>query len=249
MLRRDGFVVRIKIKDETGKVVGETDAVSYKGLLSLAHEEGLRSVKTELVEMPSEDNGKTAVVRAVVHTRRGVFTGIGDANPGNVNRRIAPHVIRMAETRAVARALRAAVNIGEVAIEELGDDFAIDATVPAESRPDPQRGNGARRAERESDARQTPEPFRGRDEHPTEAEPGDRRAMSEMQRKYLFRLAFDLGETRESARDRVLKALGVERFEHATRVEASRAIEALSREANAKKGNGKGNGAEARHVS
>lgn len=39
-----------------------------------------------------------------------------------MNRRIAPHVIRMAETRAVARAFRMAVNIGAVAVEELLDD-------------------------------------------------------------------------------------------------------------------------------
>ena len=246
MQRKDGFVVRIKLKDENGKVVGEVDAISYKGLLSLAHEEGLRSVRTELTQVPGEENRRTAVVRAVVRTRRGRFTGIGDANPANVNRRIAPHVIRMAETRAVARALRVAVNIGEVAIEELCDDFSIETAPKDESREEPRRQSESREEER---APQRPEPFRGRDDHPTDAEPNDRRAMSEMQRKYLFRLAFDLGESRETARDRVLKALGVDRFEHATRVDASRAIEALTREGNGRKGNGKGNGAEAHHAS
>ncbi len=248
MQRRDGFVVKIKVKDETGKVVGETEAVSFKGLLSLAHDEGLRSVRTELVELPSEENGKTAVVRATVRTNRGRFTGIGDANPGNVNRRIAPHAIRMAETRAVARALRLAVNIGEVAIEELADDFAVGSVAAALDRPEPRRGNGERTARDAEDSR-VPEPFRGRDDRPTEAAPDDRRAMTEAQRKLLFRLAFDLGENRDSARDRVLSALAVERFEHATRVDASHAIETLAKAANAKKGNGKGNGAEAHHAS
>jgi hypothetical protein len=243
MQRKDGFIVRLKIKDENGNVVGETDAIAYKGLLSVGHDEGLKSVRTEIVQIPSEDNAKTAIVCATVRTRRGVFTGIGDANPGNVNRRIAPHIVRMAETRAVARALRLAVNIGEVAIEELGgEDFSIEgASTP--------RPNGS---DRESstprsggNGKSAPEPYRGRDNHPTEAAPDDRRAMSDMQKKYLYRLAYDLGETRDTARDRVLKALGVERLEYATRVDASRAIDALNAELATKKNGKRGNGAEA----
>ena len=102
MQRKDGLVVRIQIKDEQGRVVGETDAVTFKGLLSLAHEDGLKSVRTKIVQLPTEENGRTAVVQARVRTGRGSFTGTGDANPGNVYRRIAPHLIRMAETRATA---------------------------------------------------------------------------------------------------------------------------------------------------
>jgi len=246
MQRKDGFIVRIKIKDEHGNVVGETDAIAYKGLLSVAHDEGLKSVKTELAQVPSEENGRTAIVRATVRTRRGVFTGIGDANPGNVNRRIVPHLIRMAETRAVARALRVAVNIGEVAIEELGDDFAIEPgsarppNAPDGEQPPARRDNGSNGG----NGKRAPEPYRGRDDRPTEAAPDDRRAMSDMQKKYLFRLAYDLGATRDTARDRVLKALHVERLEYATRVDASRAISDLNRELDGTKPK-RGNGAEA----
>ncbi len=57
----------------------------------------------------------------------GRFTGIGDASPDNVGRTIAPHIIRMAETRAKARALRDAVNIGVTALEELGEDVEEDS--------------------------------------------------------------------------------------------------------------------------
>ena len=246
MQRKEGFIIRIKIKDEHGNVVGETDAIAYKGLLSVAHDEGLKSVKTEIVQIPADDNAKTAIVRATVRTRRGVFTGIGDANPGNVNRRIIPHLIRMAETRAVARALRVAVNIGEVAIEELGDDFSIEAGSARQpngadrEQPPAANGNGSNGG----NGKRAPEPFRGRDNHPTDAAPDDRRAMSDMQRKYIFRLAYDLGESRETARDRVLKVLGVERLEYATRVDASRAITALNAELDGKKPK-RGNGAEA----
>jgi hypothetical protein len=255
MQRKDGLVVRIQIKDEQGRVVGETDAVTFKGLLSLAHEDGLKSVRTKIVQLPTEENGRTAVVQARVRTGRGSFTGTGDANPGNVNRRIAPHVIRMAETRATARALRLAVNIGEVSIEELADDVAVADTAPRERRPAapsaPERGDAweSTTAPSECAGNGRPERFRGRDARPTEAEQSDRRAMSEEQKKLLFRLAFELGETRESAGPRVLKALGVERFEWATRPDASRAIDALKRELTAKKSNGHGTNGEASHAS
>ena len=80
--------------------------------------------------MPASGNGEVAIVNAVVRTDDGKFGGIGDASPENVNRAIAPHLIRMAETRAKARALRDAINVGVTAFEELGgpsEDEAVEA--------------------------------------------------------------------------------------------------------------------------
>ena len=102
--------------------------VLYAGLLEEAHERGLRSIETELIQVPGVENGDVAIARAVVRTEDGKFSGIGDASPANVNRAIAPHVIRMAETRAKARALRDAINVGVTAFEELGGDD--EAAVP-----------------------------------------------------------------------------------------------------------------------
>lgn len=248
MQRKEGFIVTIKIKDETGRVVGETEAITYKGLLALAHEDGLRFVRSKLVQIPDETNGRTAVVTAVVGTRRGVFAGVGDASPANVNRRIAPHIIRMAETRAVARALRIAVNVGEVALEELGEDVQVE--VAAEPHPPraPEPRDHPRAAPQAASPAPQPERFRGRDPSPTEAAPSDRRAMSEDQKRLLFRLAYESGESRDTAVDRVLAALKVDRFEYATRADASRAIDELKRQSAAKKGNGAGNHGEASHA-
>ncbi len=99
-------------------------AVLYAGLLELAHDQGLCRITTSLLQKPSDDNGNTAICYAEVETSTGTYTGIGDANPGNVARPMVPAIIRMAETRAKARALRDAVNVGVVALEELADDDA-----------------------------------------------------------------------------------------------------------------------------
>jgi len=102
--------------------------VLYQGLLDEAHARGLRGIDTELVQVPTAENGNVALVKAVVEMEAAegsegsrTFSGIGDASPDNVGRNIVPHIIRMAETRAKARALRDAVNVGATALEELSD--------------------------------------------------------------------------------------------------------------------------------
>jgi hypothetical protein len=125
--------------------------VLFAGLLDEAHSRGLRGIDTELVQVPDESNGHVAIVKATAEmedNRR--FSGIGDASPENVGRNIVPHLIRMAETRAKARALRDAVNVGATALEELSDG---DDAPPAEgfgaarSRPTPIRDQKSRAEE------------------------------------------------------------------------------------------------------
>lgn len=97
--------------------------VLYAGLLDLAHENGLKSIITTLVQAPTEANNRVAICAATACMDDDrVFTGIGDAAPNNVAPAMQTCLLRMAETRAKSRALRDAVNIGVAAMEELGPD-------------------------------------------------------------------------------------------------------------------------------
>lgn len=96
--------------------------VLFAGLISEGHDRGLKSIDTELGQVPSEENGKVAIVKARVEMEDGrTFTGIGDASPENIGRGGGKRLIAQAETRAKARALRDALNVGATALEELSD--------------------------------------------------------------------------------------------------------------------------------
>ncbi len=99
--------------------------VTYKQLLSLAHERGLTSISTDLIQMPTAENQYTAYFRATVTLEMDgltkVFSAYADASPANTKAAMHTCLPRLAETRAKARCLRDAVNIGEVAAEELPD--------------------------------------------------------------------------------------------------------------------------------
>lgn len=113
--------------------------VLYAGLLDEAHGRGLKSIRTELLQVPMDQNGHQAVVLATVETEAGTYTGLGDAAPNNVAPPMRTCLIRMAETRAKARALRDAVNVAAVAFEELPpDDDEIEHDAPV-NRPTPLR--------------------------------------------------------------------------------------------------------------
>ncbi|WP_053057870.1 hypothetical protein [Rubrobacter aplysinae] len=102
--------------------------VLFAGLLNEAHSRGLVGIDTELIQVPEDSNGQVAIVKATVQIEENpgsgelkTYSGIGDASPQNVSRNIVPHLIRMSETRAKARALRDAVNVSAAALEEVVD--------------------------------------------------------------------------------------------------------------------------------
>ncbi len=117
--------------------------VLYAGLLDQAHSEGLRRINTLLIQAPDENNALTAIASAEVETTKGTFSGIGDASPANVTQPMVACLIRMAETRAKARALRDAINVGTCSLEELGEDAATDQP----EQPKPTRRPAPRQAE------------------------------------------------------------------------------------------------------
>jgi hypothetical protein len=95
------------------------DFVLYEGLLDEFHKNGGKSIETELVQTMLNDQA-FFIFKATVSGTRGTFMGYGDACKGNVGGMVAPHMLRMAETRAKARALRDYNNIGVCSLEELG---------------------------------------------------------------------------------------------------------------------------------
>ena len=123
--------------------------VSYAGLLDLLHQrsKGFFSIDTLVVQLPTEENGRTAVCTARVRVfddqNLDVVTletsGIGDADPGNCTPAMRGHLLRLAETRAKARALRDAVNVGMAALEELGPDEPVVAPAPPAASPPVER--------------------------------------------------------------------------------------------------------------
>lgn len=90
-------------------------------LLNEAHilYKGNFSVKTKLVEYDKET--KFALFMAQVQVGDNVFTGYGDSSKDNTGAMVQSAYIRMAETRAIVRALRFATNIAETGIEEMHD--------------------------------------------------------------------------------------------------------------------------------
>jgi hypothetical protein len=82
----------------------------------MAHAQGLTSLQAELLTVTPE----MATARATATFADGrTFTEAADATPDNVSAQVRKHFARCALTRAKSRALRDALNIAMVALEEL----------------------------------------------------------------------------------------------------------------------------------
>lgn len=98
------------------------DFITFPGLLAEAHAQGLVGIETELINSSLDNPVMKAKVTLKEDGAQGgykVFTGYGDANANNVAKKVAGALIRMAETRAIARALRFGCNIDMAALEEI----------------------------------------------------------------------------------------------------------------------------------
>ena len=96
--------------------------VTHAGLLRVALRHRCCGIRTVLQEPQSDAIAGRWVFKATVYksaTSRG-FVGYGDADPSNVSTMVRGAELRIAETRAVNRALRKAYGIGLCSVEELG---------------------------------------------------------------------------------------------------------------------------------
>lgn len=195
------FIVNLKGKD----------FVTYEGLLDLAHQEGLVSMDVELLQIPSKENGDTAIAKAIAKTKDRTFIDIGDADPSSVNGMIRPHIIRMASTRAKARALRDLTNVGMTAVEELGDD--------EEDKPSNRSSNNT-----QSNTRQAKASNVDKDKQAIV----DNSLASDKQLNYIYKLAKQKNYSPESMASYIKEAYGKDSSKALTKKEASELIEMLN---------------------
>ncbi len=102
------------------------DYKTYKQILAEAHKKGLKRIETKILQYPSTENGGHCIVQALVIFKDGMeCSDVGYASPKNVNKMIAPHLVRMASTRSKGRALRDALNYGDPIKEEFDKDGLV----------------------------------------------------------------------------------------------------------------------------
>jgi hypothetical protein len=96
--------------------------VTHAGLLRIAQRNRCSGMRTAVDKGLSDPASSRWVFRATVYKspRSRGFVGYGDADPSNVSSLVHGAEMRVAETRAVNRALRKAYGIGLCSVEELG---------------------------------------------------------------------------------------------------------------------------------
>jgi hypothetical protein len=96
--------------------------VTHAGLLQIAARRRCLGIRTAIQEKFCYPADNRWVFKAIIHKSKSSkgFVGYGDADPSNVSPLVRGAEMRVAETRAVNRALRKAYGIGLCSVEELG---------------------------------------------------------------------------------------------------------------------------------
>jgi hypothetical protein len=117
--------------------------VTHTGLLRLARRKRCSGIHVETVDSLCDSAASRFVFKAMVYPSKSSsgFVGYGDADPSNISSLVRGAEMRVAETRAVNRALRKAYGIGLCSVEEIG-------TIPNQAEKLPPKkatgnGNGA----------------------------------------------------------------------------------------------------------
>jgi hypothetical protein len=123
------------------QIVNSNWYVTHTGLLALARRKKCRGIHVEAVESLCDSAANRFVLKATAFPSKNSagFVGYGDADPSNVSPLVRGAEMRVAETRAVNRALRKAYGIGLCSVEEIGTVPNIGEKLP----PQNTNGNGA----------------------------------------------------------------------------------------------------------
>jgi hypothetical protein len=127
--------------------------VTHSGLLKIATRRHCSGIRVQPVGEFCDKSGDRWVFRATVFKSRSCkgFIGYGDADPSNVSFLVQGAELRVAETRAVNRALRKAYGIGICSVEEIGSraEPAQPSRETKKLHPQPSNGNGNGRTVRD----------------------------------------------------------------------------------------------------
>jgi len=118
--------------------------VSNTGLLGLARRNRCTGIHVRPISKFCDPSSQRWAFEATVYKSRTCkgFTGFGDAEPSNVSALVHGAEMRVAETRAVNRALRKAYGIGICSIEEIGSIAEPPAPARESKKIPPQSANG-----------------------------------------------------------------------------------------------------------
>jgi hypothetical protein len=117
--------------------------VTHSALLRLANRARCSGIHVQPMREFCEASVSRWVFKATVYKspRSRGFVGYGDADPSNVSSLVHGAEMRVAETRAVNRALRKAYGIGLCSVEELGCVPRSNAPTPSDQRKASTNGN------------------------------------------------------------------------------------------------------------
>ena len=118
--------------------------VTHSGLIRLARRRHCAGIHAEPVSEFSDSAASRWAFKATVYKSRTCkgFVGYGDADPSNVSQLVRGAEMRVAETRAVNRALRKAYGIGICSVEEMGLGAEPTPSSREAKKLPPQRVNG-----------------------------------------------------------------------------------------------------------
>ena len=126
------------------QVISNSWYVTHTGLLRLARRKKCRGIHVEAVDSLCDSAANRFVLKATVYPSKDSagFVGYGDADPSNVSLLVRGAEMRIAETRAVNRALRKAYGIGICSVEEIGSNPGPTAGASDQRKFPPQNTNG-----------------------------------------------------------------------------------------------------------